>query len=217
MDFDIACCNQKLTAMFCLFRLILWAILDNSYPNSVPLGVNMEKPKRYHPLLIVLHWALAFLIILMLLAGMLSLKSMPNNPAKLLPLGFHMSMGILILVLMLVRIVVRVTTKKPEPATAGNRFLDIVGRLTHYALYVFAILMAVSGIGIASQADLISIVFGASGAPLPVDFFVYPPRIGHRFTAIILLLLILLHFGAAMYHQFFRKDKLLSRMGIGRD
>ena len=177
----------------------------------------MEKPKRYHPLLIVLHWALAFLIILMLLAGMLSLKQMPNNPAKLLPLGFHMAMGILILVLMLVRIVARVTTKKPEPATAGNRFLDIVGKLTHYALYLFAILMAVSGIGISAQAGLAPIVFGGSGAPLPADFFVYPARIGHRFTAILLILLVLLHFAAAMYHQFYRKDRLLSRMGIGRD
>jgi cytochrome b561 len=177
----------------------------------------MEKPKRYHPLLIVLHWLLAFMIIFMLLVGLLSLKWMPNNPAKLLPLGFHMATGILILVLMLVRLVVRVTTKKPEPATAGNRFLDFIGKLTHYALYLFAILMAISGIGVASKAGLFTIVFGASGAPLPVDFFVYPVRYAHGYIALILLALIALHFAAAMYHQFFRKDRLLSRMGIGRD
>jgi cytochrome b561 len=177
----------------------------------------MEKPKRYHPLLIALHWLLALLIIFMLLVGLFSLKWMPNNPAKLLPLGFHMATGILILVLMLVRIVVRVTTKKPEAATAGNRFLDFIGKLTHYALYLFAILMAVSGIGISVQAGLGPIVFGGSGAPLPVDFFVYPVRYGHGYIAIILIALILLHFAAAMYHQFFRKDRLLSRMGIGKD
>ena len=177
----------------------------------------MEKPKRYHPLLIALHWLLALLIIFMLLVGLLSLKWMPNNPAKLLPLGFHMATGILILVLMLVRIVVRVTTKKPEEATAGNRFLDLLGKLTHYALYVFAILMAVSGIGISAQAGLGPIVFGASGAPLPEDFFVYPVRYGHGYIAIILIVLILLHVGAALYHQFFRKDRLLSRMGIGKE
>lgn len=175
----------------------------------------MDKPKRYHPLLIGLHWLLALLIIFMLLVGLLSLKSMPNNPAKLMPLGFHMATGILILVLMLVRIVVRVTTKKPEDATAGNRFLDLLGKLTHYALYVFAILMAVSGIGISAQAGLGPIVFGASGAPLPEDFFVYPVRYGHGYIAIILIVLILMHVGAALYHQFFRKDRLLSRMGIG--
>ena len=176
----------------------------------------MEKPKRYHPLLIALHWLLALLIIFMLLVGLLSLKWMPNNPAKLLPLGFHMATGILILVLMLVRIVVRIVKPKPEPATAGNRFLDFIGKLTHYALYLFAILMAISGIGISVQAGLGPIVFGASGAPLPVDFFIYPARYGHGYIAIILIALILLHFGAAMYHQFFRKDRLLSRMGIGK-
>jgi cytochrome b561 len=176
----------------------------------------MEKPKRYHPLLIALHWLLAFLIIFMLLVGLLSLKWMPNNPAKLMPLGFHMATGTLILALMLIRIVVRVMTKKPEEATAGNRFLDLIGKITHYALYVFAILMAVSGIGISAQAGLAPIVFGASGAPLPEDFFVYPVRYGHGYIAITLIVLILMHVGAALYHQFFRKDRLLSRMGIGK-
>lgn len=176
----------------------------------------MEKPKRYHPLLIALHWILALLIIFMLLVGLLSLKWMPNNPAKLMPLGFHMATGTLILALMLIRIVVRVMTKKPEEATAGKRFLDLIGKITHYALYVFAILMAVSGIGISAQAGLAPIVFGASGAPLPEDFFVYPARYGHGYIAIILIVLILMHVGAALYHQFFRKDRLLSRMGIGK-
>jgi cytochrome b561 len=177
----------------------------------------MEKPKRYHPALIALHWLLAFLIIFMLLVGMLSLKGMPNNPAKLLPLGFHMATGILILALMLVRIVVRMTTQKPVEATAGNRFLDFIGKLTHYALYLFAILMALSGIGISAQAGLVPIVFGASGAPLPEDFFIYPARYGHGYIAIILIVLILMHVGAALYHQVFRKDRLLSRMGIGKE
>ena len=125
--------------------------------------------------------------------------------------------GILILVLMLVRIVVRVTTKKPEEATVGNRFLDLVGKWTHYALYLFAILMALSGVSTALQAGLFSIVFGASGAPLPIDFFVYPVRYVHGYVALILILLILLHVGAALFHQFLRKDNLLSRMGFGRD
>jgi cytochrome b561 len=177
----------------------------------------MEKPKRYHPFLVALHWIIALLIIFMLAVGLLSLKWMPNNPAKLMPLGFHMATGILILVLMLVRIVVRVVTKKPEDATVGNRFLDLVGKITHYALYVFAILMAVSGIGISAQAGLAPIVFGASGAPLPEDFFVYTARYGHGYIAIILLALIALHFAAAMYHQFFRKDRLLGRMWFGKE
>jgi cytochrome b561 len=177
----------------------------------------MDKPKRYHPLLVTLHWLLALLIITMLLIGMFSLKMMPNNPAKLLPLGFHMTLGIIILVLMLVRLIVRLMTKKPEPATAGNRFLDIIGKLTHYALYFFAILMALSGITTALQAGLFNIVFRASGAPLPEDFFVYPVRYVHGYVALILIALIALHFGAAMFHQFFRKDQLLSRMWYGRD
>jgi cytochrome b561 len=46
---------------------------------------------------------------------------------------------------------------------------------------------------------------------------VYPARYGHGYIAIILIVLILLHFAAAMYHQFFRKDGLLSRMWFGKE
>jgi cytochrome b561 len=176
----------------------------------------MDTPKRYHPLLISLHWLLALLIILMLLVGMFSLKWMPNNPAKLLPLGFHMAMGITILILMFVRLVVRLTTPKPAPASTGNRFLDIIGVITHYGLYLFAILMASSGIATAMQANLFPIVFGASGSPLPLDFFVYSMRYVHGYIALILIALIALHVGAALFHQFVKKDGLLSRMGIGK-
>lgn len=168
-------------------------------------------PKRYQPALVAIHWLTAFLIIFMLVVGKLSLKWMPNEASKILPLAFHMIGGITILVLTLVRIYVRIKFPKPAPATAGNRFLDWIGVATHYLLYLAALGMGISGLGIAAQAGLFSSVFGGQGS-LPEDFFVYPARYGHGYLSSALILIILLHFGAALYHQFIRKDGLFSRM-----
>jgi cytochrome b561 len=38
----------------------------------------------------------------------------------------------------------------------------------------------------------------------------------HGIVAKLLMLAIALHIGAALYHQFVRRDGLLSRMGFGR-
>lgn len=171
-------------------------------------------PERYHPLLVALHWLTALLIFMALIAGFV-LKTLPNQPEKILPLGTHMAVGILILVLLVVRFIVRLVTPKPAPATTGNRFLDFVGRRTHELLYLVAALMAVAGIGVSSQAGLIGSVFQRNGQPLPEDFFVFPARYGHGYLAIALIALIALHVGAALYHHFIRRDGLLKRMWFG--
>jgi cytochrome b561 len=48
-------------------------------------------------------------------------------------------------------------------------------------------------------------------APLP-DFWKYRPRTPHGIGARLLLALIVLHTGAALYHHFVRRDGLLRRM-----
>lgn len=166
-------------------------------------------PSRYHPLLVVFHWLIALLIFMALAAGFF-LKGLPNEPAKLGPLNIHMTIGRLILFLMLARLVVRFGTPKPAPADAGHPLLNKLAKLVHVFLYLAAVAMAVAGLGTASQAGL-----GKPGASLPQDFFAFPARYGHGYLAIILIVLIAVHVGAALYHQFIRKDKLLSRMWFG--
>lgn len=175
----------------------------------------MMTPKRYHPALVVLHWLSALLIILTLFAGLGALGDMPNTLEKAPMLATHMTMGLIILTLTVIRLVVRFTSKKPAPATAGNPILDKIGVATHWLLYLGALGMGLSGLGIASQSGIFPLLGGGEAA-LPVDFMVYPPRLGHGFIARLLLGLIALHFGAALYHQFIRKDGLLGRMWFGK-
>ncbi len=171
---------------------------------------------RYHSALVILHWLLALLIIGGLIMGSQVLAATPNSdPQKLFFLKMHMTMGIIILVLMIIRLVVRLLTAKPPTADIGNRMLNRLGHLTHYAFYLVVIAIASSGLTMASMASLPGIVFGGSGVPLPASFDELPPRAAHGALAFVLMLLVAGHVLAFLYHQYVRKDALFSRMWFG--
>ena len=165
-----------------------------------------KPPERYSPLWVSLHWAIAILLFIEFLLG-LSTRYLPEENWQAY-VRLHMPLGILILFLMLIRILVRVMTPHPEPATSGNEFLDKIGVLTHYLLYILAILMPLSGIALSISIGLSPIqsnfISGLSWVP-----------IAHRLVAPALGVLILMHIAAALYHQFIMKDELMSRMSYG--
>ena len=128
------------------------------------------KAKRYHPLLVALHWLLAVLLIALLAGGTLSLKTVSNaSPDKLSLLRIHMAMGSCVLGLMFLRLVVRLNTAHPLAASTGNALLDQLAPWVHWILYLLVFAMVGSGIGIAASAGLPDIVFSGLGQ-LPVDF-----------------------------------------------
>ncbi len=171
---------------------------------------------RYHPLLVVLHWILATMIVVGLVMGGKVLSETANSdPQKITLLKTHMSAGIFILVLMIIRLVTRFVTTRPQHANTGNTLLNKLGVVVHYLFYVIVILMAISGIAIANLAGLPEIILGNSGTALPVSFDEYPPRMAHGILSLILTVLIAAHVGAFIYHQFILKDKLFSRMWFG--
>lgn len=174
-----------------------------------------DSPERYHPLQVTLHWLVVLLVFALFIVGK-SMSGLPNDTEKLTPLALHMGAGILTLLVIVVRFVVKVKLPKPEHVSAGNAVFDWIGKAVHYALYLLVFLMAVSGISLSLQTGLPSIVFGGSGTPLPADFFDFAARILHGFIAPALALLVLLHVGAAFYHQLALKDNLLSRMWYGK-
>jgi cytochrome b561 len=170
--------------------------------------------KRYHPLQVTLHWLVVFLIFAAFVIGK-SMSGQPNDAAKLTPLALHMTVGIITLLVIVFRFVMRMRLPKPEHVTAGNPFFDWIGRVVHYALYLLVFLMAVSGLSLSVQAGLVPIVFGGLGI-LPADFYDFAARMLHGFIAPAVVLLVLLHVGAAFYHQIVLKDNLLARMWYGK-
>jgi cytochrome b561 len=158
----------------------------------------MTQVSRYHPLLVTLHWLLAVLIIAMLIVGFFVLATMPNSePQKIGILLVHMSVGMLILALTLIRFVVRMLTAKPAGTTTGSPLLDRIARAVHSGFYLLIVLMVASGYATAILAGLNKSVFQGSGDPLPANFDIYPSFVAHSYIGALLTGLIVLHVAAA--------------------
>jgi cytochrome b561 len=178
--------------------------------------VSVAQVSRYHPALVALHWVLAALIVAALALGALVMVRIPNtDPMKLEALRSHMTGGVLIVVLMLVRLLVRTRTRHPAPASAGNPILDRLAWASHRLFYFAVLGMAGSGIFMALQTGLPTIVFGGGGA-VRADFWVFPIRTIHYLFSRLLMALIALHVAGALYHTLILKDGLLRRMLFGR-
>jgi len=170
---------------------------------------------RYHPLLVLLHWTVAALVIAALALGALVMVKIPNSdPMKIEALRSHMIGGMLILALMLARLVVRLRTPHPPAASAGHPLLDRIAWGSHRLLYVAALAMPASGLILALQSRLPWIVFG--GGRMPADFWVYSFRAVHYAFSRMLIVLIALHIAGALYHTLLLRDGLLRRMLFGR-
>ena len=171
---------------------------------------------RYHPALVVLHWAMALLIIAALALGALVMVKIPNtDPMKIEALRSHMFGGAAILVLMLIRLAIRMRSAHPAPASAGHPLLDWLGWISHRLFYALVLAMAGSGLIMALQFGLLDVLLFGHGR-VPADFWVLPIRGVHYALSRILMALIALHIAAALYHAFVLRDGLLGRMFFGR-
>jgi len=249
---------------------------------SAAAGITEGKPKRFHPLLVTLHWLIAILIVAAFFlaqggesergrfrpgqgnfppqgqgfqqqgdqqplgggdddappsnfqpqvvpgnqSGNQTQQGFPQggfpqqrgNQGILSTIGIHMLFGLIVLLLLIVRLIVRWTTKHPEWSSAGNKFFDWVGVLTHWGLYILTFGMVITGIILADQRGQLARTFGIGSVPVRGSFPRGEFSLGmfHGGIWILLLLLILLHVGAALYHQFIVKDNLLGRMWYGK-
>ena len=168
---------------------------------------------RYQPILVALHWLLALMIIGLLNLGFFALANIPNSdPKKLDILVWHMTGGMFVLVLMILRFIVRMWSARPATATSASSLLDRLAWGAHYSLYVIVFLVIASGW---ATGWLISSVFQPQSKPLPDTFVVLPTFRAHAVLAMLLVILIAGHSAAALYHQFVLKDGLFSRMWFG--
>jgi cytochrome b561 len=180
-------------------------------------GVQTESATpKYHPLLVLIHWAAAFAIANLLLRGALIMRYIPNSdPEKISGLRAHMYAGTFVLVLMLIRLIVRRGTRHPPRATAHNRTLDWLAQASHRLLYVLVLGQALSGLYMAVQTGLPDVLILGRGT-LPEDFWVFSIRSVHYLVSRLLMATIALHLAGATYHTLILKDGLLRRMSFGR-
>lgn len=166
-------------------------------------------PIAFHPLARLLHWLMAVLILAMLFVGVSMIADLSPHHAVLLSL--HKAIGLALLLLVLVRIVLRLTLPHPPIPTdlpAPQRFAAGASHLLLYAL-----MLAMPLIGWA--------MLSAGGYPLPLQL---PPllphdlqlyavlRQAHGWLAYLLFATVLVHLGAALVHALVRRDGVLRSM-----
>lgn len=170
---------------------------------------------RYGAVAVTIHWVTAALIVAVIGSG-LRAGGPGETAAKAEILRFHIPMAIALLVLTIVRIVWWWRfDRKPAPVAGSVRWQERTAGAVHFLFYVIIFGMIASGVGMLALSGAAPIIFGAEGGPLP-EFHDYAPHIPHGMGASLLIVIVVLHTGAALYHQFIRRDGLIQRMWFAR-
>ena len=126
----------------------------------------------------------------------------------------HKLSGMAILVIVIWRLVHRATRGAPPPEPTIERWHHIASQLNHWGLYALLIAAPIAGyIGISLFPALD--IFGLFSLPAVAapDKAAAETVLGiHGLLVKLLLLLIVVHVGAALYHYLIRKDNVLGRM-----
>lgn len=152
---------------------------------------------------IILHWLIAALVVFQLLfaEAMEEMVEAAEEGERLSAgdafLGTaHYWFGIAILVLVGIRLVLRLRTGVPGPAADTNPFLDLAGRAMHWLFYALLVVVPVLG--------LLAYYTGDPWGEI------------HQLAKPAFIILIALHAGAALFHQFALRDGTLRRMLVPR-
>ena len=156
------------------------------------------------------HWISA--ILLLITWTMIFLY---DNLDSNLYIGLHKAFGVSLLFWMIARVINRLFSKAP-PAVVMPKWQMLLSQLSHFALYALLIAMPIAGLLMSLYGGRPVDIFGIFQIPV----FVTPDRgLARLFndwhTDIIWPMIIaftVLHIGAALYHQFVKKDNLIARI-----
>jgi cytochrome b561 len=162
----------------------------------------------------ILHWLSAVLVFAALLIGFAMVNSVGNYAALL---AVHMTIGVAILVIVIVRIVNRFTAKPPNwPPTIGTLEGKIISN-SERLMYLLLVAQPLVGWTMVSATGRSAVVFGLhlpSIAPFDEGLF-FALRQTHSVLAYLLVVVIAAHVSGVLLHTVALRDRVLSRMMFG--
>ncbi len=163
------------------------------------------------------HWVVAALVLLMLPIGIV-MANVDVGSAQDVLYHLHRSIGVILLPVMLARLIYRLTYPPPPLPVTVSAPQRRAAVICHWALYAILLLQAMVG----------WIATSAYRAPIRVFWMFELPPIWpvdrpfsevlfdvHRALGFALVVLLVVHIGAALFHRFVLKDIVLRRMVRG--
>lgn len=183
-----------------------------------------DLPTRYGAVAMLLHWTIAIAIIANLYIGLDAADLSFKDPDKMNLMWWHKSIGMLVLVLSVLRLVWRWMNPAPPPPIGLNRWIRVSGAFMQHLFYFMIVVIPLAGwlmVSAGAQGHGTS-VFGLFNWPAFPGLSGLPRSAAHPYheafetvhvwLAWAMIVLVPLHICAGLYHHFVRGDNVLLRM-----
>jgi cytochrome b561 len=168
---------------------------------------------HFAPLARLLHWLMAALLLAMLFIGAGMVASVSERHEWLLHL--HKPLGIALLALVVIRLLVRFSTRQPPLPADLPAVQVLAAKASHWLLYALMLAMPLLGWAMISAAGdpvmLSSSLQLPAIVPANAQLFAFL-RKAHGYLAYLLFLTVLVHLAAALFHGLIRRDGVLQSM-----
>lgn len=180
----------------------------------------LNSPARYGAIAQSLHWSVVLLVVLAWVLGAVGDEA-PKGAAEAAVLFVHISAGLLVVLLTVMRLLWRLADPSPKPegtefsnwAFAG--WIGLGAKLAHLGLYILLVAVPLLGIGVEFARGKGLPVFGLFeiATPWPADRTLARGLKGvHELLAHGLMALASLHAASALIHHWIFRDDTLVRM-----
>ncbi len=174
----------------------------------------------------LLHWTMAGVIIFLLALGLYMSNADIDIYEKFALVQTHKSWGFVAFSLAVLRVLWRAANPEtPELPQDMSRAERLAARAGHLALYALMFVMPITGWLMASASPLQdtygikNMVFGLFELPDPFQpggqALADALRLAHLSSAVLLIVVLIGHAGAALRHHFIKRDAVLRRMILG--
>jgi cytochrome b561 len=169
--------------------------------------------QKFTPLQRVIHWTMAICIVAMFFIGVGMVSTIAPKYVPLL--AIHKTLGILILLLVIVRLLVRWRYGAPALPADLPIPMKLAAELSHYALYGLMIAMPLLGWAMLSAGAYPIVLLGHLSLPpiLPQNEQLHTLLWdAHHYLAFAFFGLFLMHLAAALFHGLVRRDGVFEAM-----
>jgi cytochrome b561 len=178
----------------------------------------MSSPEsKYNLYLRILHWLMAFLIISLTAIGYgMKAFTETTSPLRADLYDLHKSIGLIVVLLIINRMVVRLITKSPSYDLSISKINILLAKLLHISMYVLMVCVAFSGFIMSYLGKWDLLFFGYKLS----KFFEQNTDLAsfaHEFHVIlpyVLLGCVVIHILATIKHIFIDKDDIFQRISI---